>query len=221
MKTTMKLTFVLALAAILAMSACTPPTTPVANTQDAATMYTQAAATVAANLTQEAIQNPQPTDTPEPPTATVPPTEEAPLATATSDPALPSPTSQTPEVVPSATSAAGGTAPLLGDMAELVGQSPEDDTPMALGSVFNTHLTFKNTGTTTWTKEYALRFYAGEKLGAPNDYYLTNEVKPGESVTIIFEMKPAASKGETNTIFVLTNKDGVNFYSMYLRLRWH
>lgn len=218
MKNMRLMIWVLAILA-LALGACTPAATQTVPTTDPVAAYTQAAATVAANLTQDAMSNPQPTATPEPPTNTPPPAE--PSATPTLDPALPTATSVagTSAPVPSATKAAGS-VPTVPDQAELIGQSPEDNTVMALNHVFNTQFTLKNTGTTTWTTAYTLRYYAGEKMGAPNDLNLTKEVKPGESITILFQMTAPSTKMDTNTVFVLTNKDGVNFYSMFVKLKF-
>jgi len=55
-------------------------------------------------------------------------------------------------------------------------------------------------------------------LGSPNDLNLTKEVKPNQTVEIIFEATAPSAKAKTNSIYVLTNAEGQNFYSVFLAL---
>jgi len=55
-------------------------------------------------------------------------------------------------------------------------------------------------------------------LGSPNDLNLLKDVKPNETVEILFEATAPAEKTNTNTIWVLSNADGINFYSVFLDL---
>lgn len=165
-------------------------------------VYTQAAQTVAAGLTQTAVLMPSATSTPTlQPTNTPAPTQ---AATATLS------VSVTPLVQKSATSAKGP------DKAEWVAQNPGDGTVLTAGQDFTLVWTVKNTGTTTWTTDYQLRYYLVEqslRMGA-GDIKLSKEVKPNESIDLSLSMKAPANGGEYTTIWVLTNKEGVNFYPL-------
>ena len=165
-------------------------------------VYTQAAQTVAAGLTQTAVLMPTATSTPTlQPTNTPAPTQ---AVTATLS------VSVTPLVQKSATSSTGP------DKAEWVAQNPGDGTILTAGQDFTLVWTVKNTGTTTWTTDYQLRYYLVEqtlRMGA-GDLKLSKEVKPNESIDLSLSMKAPASSGEYTTIWVLTNKEGVNFYPL-------
>ncbi|HAL16584.1 MAG TPA: hypothetical protein DCP32_07500 [Anaerolineaceae bacterium] len=165
-------------------------------------VYTQAAQTVAAGLTQTAVLMPTATSTPTlQPSNTPAPTQ---AATATLS------VSVTPLVQKSATSATGP------DKAEWVAQNPGDGTVLNAGQDFTLVWTVKNTGTTTWTTDYQLRYYLVEqslRMGA-GDLKLSKEVKPNESIDLSLAMKAPANSGEYTTIWVLTNKEGVNFYPL-------
>ncbi len=213
------------MAAAFLLAAC-QSATPVAPTLDANAIYTQAAATVAAGLAQ--TQASQPSATPQPPTFTptstidLTPSATLPVpgagtVTATFLPGTPSPTAGTGVIVPSATKPAGG-QPSVADKAEWVSQSPADKTQITKGTDITVKFVLKNVGTTTWTPKYTFRYYAGDKMGSPNDLNLTKDVKPNETVEITFLMTAPSTKGTTNTIWVMTNADGINFYSVYMEL---
>jgi len=219
----------------LLISACSAQqaTTP-APTVDANLIYTQAAETVQASIAQTDAVKP-PTATQEPqmePTNTMDPNMAAAM-TATANAVLnpanaentPAAGEATPTVqftlapLPTATSAVVSNPPAAtGDKAELVGQDPDDGTSVGKKDVVTTRLTFKNTGTTTWTKAYKLVFYAGDRMGSPYDLNLREEVPPNGETTLTFEMTAPDSAGQKRIIWVLQNPDGVNFYSLYLEL---
>jgi hypothetical protein len=223
---------IILLAAALVLAACSTPSAPAAPTADANAVYTQAAATVAANLTQSAVKNPTSTATPEPPTAT--PTQSKPTATATVQQANTSKTTQTTTplagatqptatkagaaLVPTATKAAGAPPTASGDKAIWVSQGPVDGATMPKSATFNVVYVLKNTGTTTWSKSYTFRYYAGDKLSSPTDLNLTKEVKPGDTVQILFYLIAPDSATKTHTVWVLTNDQGVNFYYVTMDL---
>lgn len=205
------------LIAAFVLAACSGPATPVAPTLDAEAIYTQAAATVAANLAATQAAQPTATNTVVPtatntlaPTATQAATSTTPQATAAQPGAL------TP--VPTATKAAPPPQPATGDKAEYLDQSPKDGTTITKNSEFAMKFVVKNTGTTTWTPKYNLRFYAGERLNSPTDLNMPRDVKPGETVELAFNLKAPDKTGKTNTVWVLSNADGRNFYSIYLNI---
>lgn len=190
----------------LILAACTPKT-PAQPTPDAAAIMTQAVQTVQFQLTETARAMPSatptntliPTNTPEPPTAT--------LAV--------SPTLATTLLVPSATSPAGTSVP---DKMLYVSQNPLDNTYFTPGQSFVMTWTVKNTGTSIWTTSYQLRFYAGNRLGA-TDFKLPKEVKPNETVDISVNMTAPLVAGDYNSTWVLSTPLGYNFGGMYVTIK--
>jgi hypothetical protein len=47
---------------------------------------------------------------------------------------------------------------------------------------------------------------------------MTKEVKPNDTITFTFAVNIPTKTGETNTVWVMTNAEGLNFYSVYLKL---
>ena len=173
-----------------------PTTTP-----DANVVYTQAYETVAAKLTQTAEFMPTATSTstPEPsPTATLAtPTSTTPLAT-------------TPVVNPTNT-----LRPTSPDRALWISQNPADYTQFTPGQNFTMTWRIQNIGTSTWSTQYQFRFYAGSagRMNA-SDIFLPKEVKPNEEIELTLQMTAPDTAGEQNSIWVLTNADGINYYSV-------
>jgi hypothetical protein len=220
---------VVILAASFILAACGQKT-PVAPTVDANAIYTQAAATVQAGLDQTESSKPTATQAP----ATSTPTMIA-LNNATNTPQpganLTPGTPGTPAVattpgagtpgalVPTFTKpAVASTIVNTGDKAEWVSQDPADGTTVHKGNDLTVKFTIKNTGTKTWTTAYTFRFYAGDRMNAPSDLNMTKEVKPNDTITFTFAVNIPNRTGDTNTIWVVTNPDGLNFYSVTLRL---
>ncbi len=217
---------------IAACSAKQPTTT--APTIDANSIYTQAAQTVQAGLAQTEVVQP----TSAPATETVQPTNtiDANLAaamTSTAQSILPPSgatatgqatvsTTKTPVILPTATTKLViNTTPKsnTGDKAVLVAQDPPDGATASQGDIITVRLTLKNTGTTTWKAgKYALVYYAGDKMGSPNDLQMTKDVPPNDTITMIFTLTAPSSGGNKKVIWVVRNADGVNFYSLWLEL---
>lgn len=170
-------------------------------------VYTQAAETVAAGLTQTAAFLPTATSTPTVrPTNTPKPTL---AASPTSDPFT------TPVTISTATKSVGP------DRAEWVGQSPGDGTVFAAGEDFTLVWSVKNTGTSTWTTEYQLRFYLGDPSlrFEASDIKLPKEVKPNETIDLSLWMEAPHESGDYTTIWVLSSNEGVNFYPLTFTLK--
>lgn len=217
----------LAVASLLIVACSGPQSTPEIPTVDANAIYTQAAETVQAGyaLTEAAKPTTEPTNTPEP-TNTMEPDMSTGL-TATADAVMqpvagdataqPTQPVTTPVILPTATSAVVAPPPqATGDKAELTGQSPSDGVTLQKNESFTMTLVLKNVGTTTWSTAYTLVFFAGDKMGSPNDFNMPHEVKPGETVRLIFDMKASDTTGKKRTIWALRNADGVNFYDLWL-----
>jgi hypothetical protein len=214
----------------LVLAACSAnQTSTVAPTLDTKLVYTQAAQTVEAGIQMTQAARPPATATPEP-TATLEPTatQSAPAdATATQalpagDPAAPAATPTTQEnMLPTATTAAaagGGAAQPSGDKCEWVDQSPKDGSLVKKNASWDMTIVIRNAGTTTWDKTYALKFWGGDRLGSPGDFFVVNEVKPGEMYRFLFTMKAPDSIGKKQANWVVQTGNGVNFCPLFLEV---
>jgi len=154
---------------------------------------TSAAQTVAAQLTQVAIQQtiapPPATDTPAPPTDTPPP-----------------PVTDTP-VPPTATP-----TPACTDLIQFVADvSVPDNTYFAPSKSFTKTWRLKNAGTCTWTTGYALVFDSGNIMGGPTSQNLAGSVAPGANVDISVGLTSPASNGTHRGNWKLRNDKGTIF----------
>jgi hypothetical protein len=171
-------------------------------------VYTQAAGTVQAELTRVAAQTPSatptlaPTDTAEPTQA---PTEAAPTSASQPTEAGAPAATQAPVAVATATRAA------LPDGAAWQSQTPADGTTYKPGEKFTVTWVVKNTGTTTWSTKYMIRFYAGDQMGGTASKAFPKEVKPNETVELSVDLVAPSNPGKYNGIWALTNADGLNF----------
>jgi hypothetical protein len=185
------------LAIALLGSACTPAAAPTP-TVDPNLLYTSAAQTVIAQLTQNAP----------PPTATPAPTNtKAALPTLAAMPTLAPLTTLAP--LKTATLALGPTD----DKCQYITQTPADYTNVKAGSTFNITWRIKNTGTTTWGTGYVYRFYAAVnklKLSA-NGYDLTSTVLPNGEIELKATATASSTVGQYDANWVLTNPQGRNF----------
>jgi len=187
------------------LSACAPSdATP---TPAPEVIYTQVAMTVQAGLTQTAEAMPTATQT------------ETPVPTQTLEPTLVA--SPTVDSTPTQTIQPTIARPANPDRADWVTQVPADGTTMFPDQAFNLVWTVKNTGTTTWNTRYQVRYFLTDttmRFGSP-DIKFPKDVKPNESVDLTLSMKAPNRAGEFNTVWVLTNADGANFYTLYLKIR--
>lgn len=211
--------FSLLLSLSLLLSACsTPQATPeAAPTVDANAIYTQAAQTVQASQAQTQAAQPAvvPTNTPVP-TFTMDPAIATAL-TATANAVL-QPGADTAAASPTATSgsllslptATQGVAGPIGDKCEWVSNSPADNTEIPKNASFDATIRVRNSGTTTWDSRFALRYYAGDRMGAPSDFYVQRQVAPNDTYDFMFEMKAPDSTGKKEILLVVQNPDGRN-----------
>jgi hypothetical protein len=155
-------------------------------------LYTQAAQTFVAQLTQTATSLPQ-TATGVPASFTPSPTNTAlaPTATPTNTFIPPTPTPLPPTFTPTP-------QPCL--WAKFV-----EDVTVKDGTVFPPSAGFvktwrlRNIGTCSWTRDYQLVFVSGERMSAPNSVAIDEIVDPGEtvdvSVDLISPSKPGRYRG--------------------------
>jgi hypothetical protein len=194
------------LLSLLWLAACSPPVPTSTPTFDQNPLRTEVAATVLAQVTQALALTPSVTPLPSP-TATSPTTS------------TPGPTASPS---PSATVAQTSGTPKAGteDQAQWVSQSIADDTTFAPGETFTMTWRLKNTGTSTWTAGYLLRYYSGDTFGAPKEISLGREVPPGEEIDISIQMKAPANPGTYRSDWVMSSENRSNFKEpVFLRIK--
>jgi len=120
--------------------------------------------------------------------------------------ATPSPEpSATPQ--PTATPAEAGCTNLLTFLSETV----PDGASFAAGTAFEKTWTLKNTGTCTWTTDYAAVFVDGNQMGASSPVPLPKEVAPGQKVTVRVPFVAPAAPGTYRSVWRLQTPAGVQF----------
>ena len=206
------------------LAGCNTPTAQ-APTPDLNAVRTQAAQTVVANITLQALQNPTSTplaaqvatDTP------VSPTETA-AVTLTIVPALPTVT--VPAFV-TATSAPTGsttyhpvpTQPKGPDVAQLVSQKFTQSSVFSPGEDFDMIWTVKNVGTKRWNIEYYWKYESGTQFDKKATLYMSpKSVNIGETLDLLIDCIAPSTPGSYNTYWSLINDNGAVFYSVYLNI---
>jgi len=191
------------------LAACSPAAPASAPTLDLDPLRTEVAATVLAQVSHTLSSQPSLTPTPYP-TATF-----APFPTFTSEvspvPTLP--------VLPTA-GAPGTPGSAANDRAQWVSQTIADDAVFAPGEVFTMTWRVKNTGASTWSAAYWLRFYSGDPFGAPKEAQLGQIIPPGAEVSLSLPMKAPALPGDYRSDWVLSNETRSNFKDpIFLKIR--
>lgn len=177
------------------LAACSPGATPTATeegpaaespTMDPAVVDTAVAATVSAELTRIAIENPSPTAAP---------ATDTPEATATFT-VVPSPTISPLALDDHALFLADVTIP--------------DGTQVVGGEPFTKTWRLQNIGLNTWTTDYSFVFVAGQIMdGFP--FFLEEEVPPGGTLDISITMIAPLTGGTYEGYWMLQNPDGLVF----------
>lgn len=188
------ISFLLTLAVILLAAGCraggadTPTETP----PPPEAVFTSAAQTAEARMTENAAITP--TEAPPTATGTVPP------ATDTSLP-------------PTATNTTGPTInPDAIDLIEFISDvTVPDGTDYAPGTRFTKTWRLRNIGNTTWTTAYALVFVDGTQMGGTSPKPLTQEVPAGQSVDVSVDLTAPAAEGTYYGYWMLRNAAGQNF----------
>ncbi len=193
----------------LILSACGGAGEDATPTTDPNIIFTQAAITVQAQLTEMSALTPSATSTTGitptvfTPTASTPFPTFAPLASATAGP-------------PPGSS--GGAAP-SGNKCEYVSQTYEDGTSFNANQTFDMGWTLKNSGTTTWTTGYSYRKYSGDDLSDKGFYPMPKQVLPGESILVTVDMTAPSKSGKYLENWVLSTNEDKNFCSFYVEIR--
>ena len=181
-------------------------------TPDVNMVYTQAAQTLAFQLTGTAAAMPTATFTPAPTNTTAP--------TATLAGTLPPLGTLAPAITLPGVSTATLSGAKSPDAALWIEQTPADGTLIGAGTKFDVAWKLKNTGTTTWTTKYYYRYYAGAKLHEnSSSYFLKSTVSPEGEVILYADMIAPMTSGEYTTTWVITNEAGTNFYAFTLTIK--
>jgi hypothetical protein len=205
------------LAASLTISACAL-ITPRSQIQSDEAVFTQAAQTIQARLTQQvyeaavaqltqiaAMPTATATDIPPTPTETqVVPTNTLPPPVGTT-----SPVTQAP---PTKTSPPATAIPIPCDKVEFIRDITfEDGSVIAPSARFTKIWRVKNTGSCTWNTNYALVFVSGERMKADKQVALSNRVFPGETVDLSVEFTAPSDSGRFRSFWMISNPSGKRF----------
>ena len=191
---------------LLWLAACNPTVPTSTPTLDLNPFRTEVAATVLAQVTRDLALTPSVTPLSSPTAMNLP----------TSTPSL------TVSPSPSATATLSSGTPKAGteNRAQWVAQSIADDTIFAPGETFTMTWRLKNTGTSTWTAGYLLRYYSGDTFGAPKEISMGREVLPGGEIDISIHMKAPANPGSFRSDWVMSSENRSNFKEpIYLKIK--
>ncbi len=89
--------------------------------------------------------------------------------------------------------------------------SVPDGTAINSGTKFTKTWRLTNTGACTWTADYDIVFYTGDKIGGNSSYDLDDTVRPGETVDISIELTAPNNLGTYVGYWKLRNAAGVTF----------
>jgi hypothetical protein len=100
----------------------------------------------------------------------------------------------------------------------VVAQSPQNGTNVARRATFETRWTLVNTGFQPWdSSDTDFIFSNGEKLHEQSAYDLNVTIQPGETVTLVVDMRAPNQKGDYTTVWQVRSKN-VRFCSMRLSI---
>jgi len=89
--------------------------------------------------------------------------------------------------------------------------SVPDGSTLVAGSAFTKTWRLKNTGTCTWTSDYALVFSNGNAMDGPSSQKLPGAVQPGQTIDVSVALKAPAEPGSYRGNWKLRNAAGVLF----------
>ena len=195
------------------------------STPDPALIYTSAAQTVEAELTLTDVANPATaTITPFPFVTETPAVPTAILGNGPVLPTLPGPqttdTSITLTVAPTLSQKVVPTLPQsqAADKATWISNDPLDSALANPDAKFDITWQMKNSGTTTWTTKYTIRYFSGNIIMETNQFHFRDTVKPGDTGTFIVDAIAPSKPGSYNTWWKMTNDLGQNFGDMSLTI---
>ncbi len=92
---------------------------------------------------------------------------------------------------------------------------PPDGAKVVVGEDFKVAFRLMNTGTSTWTTGYYIKFNTGVQMGAPDKIMMPYEVPAGKSVDLTIEFEAPETAGIARSDWFLVNADNINFYTFY------
>ena len=112
------------------------------------------------------------------------------------------------------------TPPLAGDKASYESQTPLDNTHVERGSEFDISWYLLNTGTTTWTTDYSLRYFTGTNFTKPGKgrWNLVQAVAPNTVGTCTVDAIAPENPGTYTMSVVLGNENDENFFIVDLTI---
>lgn len=101
-----------------------------------------------------------------------------------------------------------------GNRASYDSQTPLDGTHVSRGQIFDITWYLLNTGTTTWTTDYSMRFFSGTNFTKPgkNRWYLNQAVAPNTVGACSIDAVAPGAPGTYSMSVVLGNENDENFY---------
>ena len=203
-KTYLIILFILCIPVVLIACGSAPTAAPTTNPN---LIYTAAAQTADARLTQ--IFQSTPSATPVPPTPTIDFVQT--MAAETASALLTQAATQmpSPQATASATSGAPGPG---GDRAVFVADvTIPDGTVLAPKAAFTKTWKIQNSGTTTWTTSYALEFISGEQMGTIVSVPISQSVAPGAQIDVSVDMVAPSKAGSYQSYWKMKNASGQFF----------
>lgn len=108
------------------------------------------------------------------------------------------------------------TAPPAGGVnrAQVIGQTPDDNTTFKPGEAFTVTWTVENRGTTTWSVNYYVEFAFGEQMGAQDKVFIWLPVPPETNLPISVNFVAPETPGTKVTNWKLFDQNGTAFYDL-------
>ncbi len=212
----------LLLVSILILAACTPGSAP-APTVDTNLIFTAAAQTVQAQLTETAAAAPTATDTPAPPaepTATFEVPTLAPVGSGSDTTGLLTATPLfTLAPLPGAVTATSAGVP-SNIQVQWISNEPADNTQLVAGQSFDIKWTFRNISQSTWNKGYYIQYLLGDKLTEKNIYHFREDgIKPNSTTSVIADGIAPSKAGEYHTWWKVKDSEGNNIGDLDLTIQ--
>lgn len=184
---------------LLWLAACSSAAATPAPTLDLNPLRTEIASTVFAQVTQALALTPSITPLPSATVMILPSMTPSLTASPASSAAV------------TQTSSTGTPLATTVNQDQWVAQSIPDNSVFTPGQTFTMTWTLKNSGTSTWTAGYLLRFYSGNSFGAPKEISIGKEVLPGGQIDISIQMKAPNITGTYQSNWVMSNQNRSNF----------
>lgn len=104
-----------------------------------------------------------------------------------------------------------GTSPTCMNKAVFISETIPDNSPFLPGQPFVKTWTLQNSGTCTWTPEYALVFLRGEQMNGTSPSPIGQTVPPGGTIQIFLPQSAPNSPGEYQGFWMLQDINGNQF----------